>query len=286
MRTQINLNQMDITQLKELWRQHGFRPRKRLGQNFLVDKNVRDKILNALPSKQNSTIVEVGTGFGVMTSGLASGCREVFTVEKDSEICKIINPFFETSKNIHLFCDDVLNLDLCRLTKRTEGIIVFGNIPYYISTPLIEKMIEQRNCINSVYVVMQEELADRIVSSAGSKRYGSISCFIQFYTKADKLFKIKRNSFYPKPQVDSCLLKLDMLRMPSVPVKDEKLMFKIIRKAFSERRKKIINSLSRGEFMSMDRNAWDEIFKNCKINASNRAEDLALSDYAKLADAL
>ncbi|MFC1480471.1 ribosomal RNA small subunit methyltransferase A, partial [Candidatus Omnitrophota bacterium] len=161
---------------------------------------------------------------------------------------------------------------------------VFGNIPYYISTPVIAKMIAERKCIESLYIVIQEELANRIVSPPGSKEYGSISCFIQFYTDPKKIFKIKKNSFYPRPKVDSCLLKLEMLPEPSVSVMDEGLMFKIIRKAFSERRKKIINPLSSKGFMSMDRSGWGEVLKSCGIDESNRAESLSLSDYAKLAD--
>ncbi|MFH1552499.1 MAG: rRNA adenine dimethyltransferase family protein, partial [Candidatus Omnitrophota bacterium] len=181
---------------------------------------------------------------------------------------------------------DILDADLCSLTGGKERIIVFGNIPYYISTPVIAKMIEQRECIEALYIVIQEELANRIVSPPGSKEYGAISCFIQFYTDPKKIFRIKRNSFHPRPKVDSCLLKLEMLRTPSVLVMDEELMFKIIRKAFSERRKKIINPLSNKRFMSMDKSGWGEIFKSCGIDESNRAETLSLSDYARLADAV
>lgn len=275
---------MDLKQLNALWSEHGFRPRKRLGQNFLIDKNVRDKIINAISLTQESTVVEIGTGFGVMTFELASRCRDVFTIEKDSRIHEIMDPFFKAEKNVHFVHADALDLDLRALTGRNKGIIVFGNIPYCISTPLIETLIGQRRCIDSVYVVMQAELADRIASGSGSKRYGSISCFIQFYAKVRKLFKIKSSSFCPKPQVDSCLLKLEMLPTPSVPVKDEDLMFKLIRKAFSERRKKAVNSLSRNGFMSMDRADWSETFDRCGIDITSRAEDITLSEYAKLAN--
>jgi 16S rRNA (adenine1518-N6/adenine1519-N6)-dimethyltransferase len=162
--------------------------------------------------------------------------------------------------------------------------LIFGNIPYYITTPVIEKIIDEREYINSAYIVIQNEVASRIVSAPGSKEYGAISCFVQFYTKAEKILKIKKNSFYPTPKVDSCLLKLEILREPQVKVKDKELMFRIIRKSFLQRRKKIANSLSHKEFLSLDRNSWQEILGSCGIDPASRAEDLSLSDYARISD--
>ncbi len=207
-------------------------------------------------------------------------------MEKDPGICEIMAPLFRERENITLIRDDILRLDLCGLAGREERIIVFGNIPYYVSTPIIARIIEQRKCIDGAYIVLQEEVADRIVSPPGSKEYGSISCFVQFYTRPKKLLKIRKNSFYPKPRVESCLLALEILRSPSVQVKDRELMFKIIRKAFSERRKKVINPLSGGGFMSLGKDRWKEILETCGIDASSRAENLSLSDYARLADAV
>ncbi|MFQ5952663.1 MAG: ribosomal RNA small subunit methyltransferase A, partial [Candidatus Omnitrophota bacterium] len=165
-------------------------------------------------------------------------------------------------------------------------VLIIGNIPYYITTPVIEKIIDQRQYIQGAYIVIQEEVADRIVSSPGSKDYGSLSCFVQFYTKTEKLFRIKKNSFYPKPKVDSCLLKLEIPPEPQVKVGDEQLMFSIIRKAFLQRRKKILNSLSHGEFLSMNKDAWQDILGRCGVDVSKRPENLALSDYARISDAV
>ncbi|NQT32965.1 MAG: ribosomal RNA small subunit methyltransferase A [Candidatus Omnitrophica bacterium] len=275
---------MDLKQLKQLWRDEGFRPKKRLGQNFLIDKNVRDNILKEIPLTGKSVVVEIGAGFGVMSFTLADMCERLIAVEKDKKVCEIMTPLLESKGNVEVICDDILNVDLSSLTKGSGRVIVFGNIPYYISTPVIIRMIEQRECIDSVYIVIQEELADRIVSPPGSKIYGSISCFIQFYTKPEKLIRIKKNSFYPRPQVDSSLLKLEMLKKPSVSVKDKDLMFKIIRTAFSERRKKAINPLSGGKFPGFQREEWKRIFEECGIDPSSRAETLSLADYARLTD--
>ena len=238
---------MNLKELKILWREHDFHAKKRLGQNFLIDNNVRDKILDALSVKKDSVVVEIGPGFGAMTFGLADRCGKLFAVEKDRRACEITRPFFEERKNITLVNADILEIELSALTGRRH-ITVFGNIPYYISTPIIEKMIEQKRCIDSIYIVMQEELVNRIISPPGSKVYGSLSCFVQFHTEPKKLLKIKKNSFYPKPKVGSCLLKLKMLHTPSVRVRDESLMFRIIRKAFSEGEKRPLTRCPKRDF--------------------------------------
>ena len=275
---------MDLKQLKALWKETGFRHRKSLGQNFLVDKNVRNNLLDALSLTDEDTVVEIGAGFGMMSFALADRCGKLFAVEKDRRIHKIMEPLFSERRDAELVCADILDLDLCGLIDEKHLIKVFGNVPYYISTPIMIRMIEQKQCIKDVHIVIQEELANRIVSPPGSKEYGSISCYIQFHAKPKKVFKIKRNSFYPSPQVDSCLLRLTMLAEPEISVKDKDLMFGIIRKAFSERRKKAVNPLSGEKFMSMDRIAWQEVFDSCGIDTSSRAENLSLSDYARIAD--
>jgi len=275
---------MDLIQLKQIWKENGFSPNKKLGQNFLIDKNIRNKILKSLPLGKEKTIIEVGSGFGVMSFSLAEVCGRLVAVEKDDRICRIMEPLFAAKKNIKFVNEDILKLDLFDITGKKRDVVVYGNIPYYITTPLVAKIIEQRHIVDSFYLVLQEEVADRIIAPPGSKTYGSLSCFVQFYAKASKLFKIKKTSFYPKPKVESCLLELKILKSPSVKVKNEKLMFKIIRKAFSQRRKKIINPLSAQDFLGIDKYKWEEILKKCQIPSSVRAENLSLEDYAMLAD--
>ncbi|MFH1877800.1 MAG: 16S rRNA (adenine(1518)-N(6)/adenine(1519)-N(6))-dimethyltransferase RsmA [Candidatus Omnitrophota bacterium] len=274
---------MDLADLKKIWMENGFRPNKRLGQNFLVDNNVRDNILRYIGFKPEDTVVEIGAGFGVMTFAIARKCARLYAVEKDSRVCAIMSPLFKTMENIELIHADFLTVDLAGLSAGRD-LAVYGNIPYYISSPIIETLIEQRRIIKRAYLVMQEELADRIVSPPGTKAYGSLSCFVQYFTKPGKVFRIRKNCFYPKPQVDSCLLEIIMLESPSVAVKNEELMFRIIRKGFSQRRKKVINPLSQDGSLSMDRAKWREVFCECGLDPSKRAEDLSLSDYAKLAD--
>jgi len=275
---------MDLVQLKQLWKENGFSPNKKLGQNFLIDKNVRAKILKHLTLKKDTVLVEVGAGFGVMSFTLASECAKLFAVEKDDRISRIMEPIFVAEKNIKLVQGDILNIDIAELTDNARKIIVYGNIPYYITTPLIAKIIDQRQIVDKFYLVLQEEVANRIIAPPGSKTYSALSCFVQFYTKPEKLFKIKKNSFYPKPKVESCLLELKILKEPSVKVKNKELMFKIIRTAFSQRRKKIINPLSSQDFPGIDKHMWEEILEKCQIPPQARAETLPLKNYAKLSN--
>ncbi|MFH1837776.1 MAG: 16S rRNA (adenine(1518)-N(6)/adenine(1519)-N(6))-dimethyltransferase RsmA [Candidatus Omnitrophota bacterium] len=274
---------MDLKDLKVIWGKNDFRPNKRLGQNFLIDKNIRNKILSELHLNGDEFLLEVGPGFGVMTFELAKRCREIVAVEKDALICRIMRPFFE-EENIKLVTGDILEFDIKGSMPKGKTSILFGNIPYYISTPLVERIIENKKLIKSAYIVMQEEVVDRIIASPGSKTYGSLSCFVRYFTKPDKLFRIKNNSFYPSPKVSSALLKLEILDEPSVKVRDEDLMFSIIRKAFSQRRKKAVNPLSDVSFLGIDKNIWETLFNRCDMSPSLRAEDIALSDYARLAD--
>jgi len=275
---------MNIKELKRLWEENGFRPKKKLGQNFLVDKNARDNIMRAADYGSGDTVLEIGAGFGVMTMEIAARCSVLHAVEKDKGICGIMEPVFREMDNLDLISGDILEVDVCALTVNSGKLRVFGNIPYYITTPVIERMIAQRRCVRDIHLVIQEEFADRITSPPGSKHYGSVSCFVQFYTKAKKVLRISKNSFYPKPKVDSCLLRLEVLPEPSVQVEDEGLMFSLIRKAFSQRRKKIVNTISHGGFLSMDRDAWRQVLSESGIDPSLRAEDIYLADYARLAD--
>lgn len=276
---------MEPTKLKELWLEHGFRPDKSYGQNFLMDKNVRDKLLDAYALDPDDTVVEIGPGFGVMTFETAGRCGHVYAVEKDRRICSIMAPFFADVGNITLVNADILGFDIRAIAKAPRRVKVVGNIPYCISTPIVEMLVDQKECVDSACLVMQDELADRIASPPGSRDFSSISCYVQYYTSVKKIFKISRHCFFPKPAVDSCLLRMEFLKEPSVKVGDERLFFEIIHKAFSERRKQVVNPLSSGAFLGMDKKAWMGLLTGCGIDPAKRAESLSLEDYARLTDA-
>lgn len=273
---------MEPTQLKELWAEHGFRPEKSLGQNFLMDKNVRDKLIDAYSLAPEDIVLEIGPGFGVMTFEAAKNCARLYAVEKDERISSIMAEYFSAAGNITLISGDILETDICALAEGGRKVKVIGNIPYCISTPIIERLVAQARCVKSACLVMQDELASRIVSPPGSRDCGSISCFVQYYARAKKVFKISKNCFFPRPAVDSCLVSFDFLEKPPVEVEDEKLFFDIVHKAFSERRKQVVNPLSSRGFLGMGKKEWADLLESCGVSTSRRAEDLSLEDYARI----
>lgn len=274
---------MQLKDLKKIWKESGFRPEKSLGQNFLIDENIKRKILRDIVYSKDDIVLEIGPGFGIMTFGLAEATKHVYAIEKDSRLCRIMGPFFAEKGNITLINKDILDVDLSEYSPG-EKIRVYGNVPYCITTPIIENVIRQRSNVKDLTMVLQDELADRIVAKPGSKIYGSITCFIQYYARASKVMKISKGCFCPAPKVDSCLLRLELLDEPSVRVKDEELLFKVIRGAFSQRRKKLINPLSSDSSFVMDKAEWENVLKSCSIDPSSRAEALSLAEYAKIAN--
>lgn len=276
---------MDLKDLRAIWAESGFRPDKALGQNFLVDGNVKRNILGRMGLGRGDVVVEIGPGFGMMTFDLAETADRLVAVEKDHRICGIMEPYFERAGNIELVNSDILKVDIASFPGlQGKKVVIYGNVPYYISTPIIERMIEQRSNVSRFYLVIQEELADRLVARPGSRTYGSVSCYVQYHSRPRRIMKIKKNSFYPVPRVDSSLLELEMLEKPSVESRDPQLMFSIIRKAFSQRRKKMVNPLSDGTIAGMDKEDWKNVLEAGGIDVSSRAEALSLEQYAVISD--
>jgi 16S rRNA (adenine1518-N6/adenine1519-N6)-dimethyltransferase len=275
---------MNISDLKVLWDEHGFRPEKLLGQNFLIDKNVRDKIIREIGFVPDDVVIEIGPGFGVMTLELAAAVKEVVAVEKDSRVCSIMEEFFEGAGNIKLVEGDFLEADIPSLV--TGRSIIYGNIPYYITTPLIEKIIANRPYVKSAYLVMQQEYADRLAAKPATPEYGSITCFVQFHAAVKKIMKISRSCFFPQPNVDSCLVRLEICDRPPVDVKDPERMFGIIRKSFSQRRKMMFKVLANDLFLGLDRAGWEDVAVKCGIGPGKRGEELSLAEFARISDAV
>ena len=219
-----------------------------------------------------------------MTVPLSKRVNKLTAIEYDPRVYNAIKDIFAMHKNILMHNEDILKFDLSRLDKKGERIVVYGNIPYNITTPIIEKMIAHKDKIRSVYLVIQEEYADRLIADPGSKTYGSISCFVQYHFDIKKEFKIKKNCFYPVPKIDSSFISLKVPEKPKYNVKDEELLFKIIRKSFSQRRKKILNSLSSGDFLNKSKSEWETILIKSKISPNDRAEDVSLETYTNLAN--
>lgn len=257
------------------------KPKKSLGQNFLIDKNIRNKIINACGFRSCDTVLEIGSGRGELTALIAKEAGSVIATEIDSELCKLLKSSLGDHPNIEIINRDILKFNLgIHSGIKGKKIKVVGNIPYYISSPIIEHLLKFKDKIETIFITVQKEFGKRVNAKPGSKDYGSFSCFVQYYASSKILFIIKKNSFYPAPKVDSCFLRLDILDKISYPVKDEKYFFSLIRAAFNKRRKTLKNSLC--GFVT--RQKLELFFSSYKINPNIRPDDLSLSDFANLSN--
>ncbi len=274
------------TQLKTIFKKYNFSPLKRFGENYLIDGNVKNKIIGEAGLDPDDTILEIGPGFGALTFDLASSGARVCAVEKDKKAFEILkNMVKDGLPNIRVFNEDILEFDLGKIFTGKK-IKIVGNLPYYITTPAIEYVIENRAIVESALILMQKEVADRLLAPHGSKDRGSISCFVQYYTRPEYLCTINRASFYPVPGVDSSLVRLNILSKPALEVRDEALFFKIVRGAFNQKRKSIINSLSREAVLNIPKEKLISILKGLNIDPTARPSVLPLSSFARIANSV
>jgi 16S rRNA (adenine1518-N6/adenine1519-N6)-dimethyltransferase len=257
------------------------RPKKRLGQNFLTDKNIRHKIIESCGLSASDTVLEIGAGKGEITGMIAGKAGFVYALEIDPSLSEILKTNLSGLDNVEVARDDILKFDFKKFfAKAGEEVKVIGNIPYYITTPIIERLLEYRKNISSVFIMVQKEFALRAAAGPGSKSFGSLSCFLQYYSAPRILFPISRRCFYPAPKVDSCFLELSMRKAPAVKVKDEELFLKIIRAGFNKRRKTLRNSLE----TVIPQQKLDAFFEKYGIDRNTRPECLSLADFANLSN--
>ncbi|MDD5166729.1 MAG: 16S rRNA (adenine(1518)-N(6)/adenine(1519)-N(6))-dimethyltransferase RsmA [Candidatus Omnitrophica bacterium] len=260
------------------------KPKKRLGQNFLIDKNIQRKIIAACGLHLSDNVLEIGPGRGELTRPIAQNTKKVIAVEIDKFLFSELKQEFKDYKNTRIVNCDILKFDPTKFFSKTDlinsNIKVVGNIPYYISSPIIEHLFKFNKYIDTVFMTVQKEFARRITALPGSKDYGSLTCFVRYYTEPKILFLIKRNSFFPIPKVDSCLLRLKILRHPGVGINDEKLFFRIIRAAFNKRRKILRNSLEG----IIPQEKLNNFFDTFNIDCNIRPEDLSLQNFSDLAN--
>lgn len=260
------------------------KPRKRLGQNFLTDANVRRRIISSCQLTGEDSVLEIGSGKGELTRLIAQYAKRVIGLEIDQRLSQALTENLTQCENVKILRKDILKLNLKKEVlipgQITGKIKVIGNIPYYISTPIIEFIIDNKDSISSAFLTVQKEFAKRITAVCGSKDYGSFSCFVQYYTLPKVLFNISKNSFFPVPKVDSSFLTLAIRERPAVEVINEKLFFKIIRSAFGQRRKTLKNSLSG----VISQETLGSFFLKKTIDPRTRPECLTLQDFASLAN--
>jgi 16S rRNA (adenine1518-N6/adenine1519-N6)-dimethyltransferase len=274
-------------ELKSALKRYNISPKKYLGQNFLVDEVVVDRMIRACRFVKDDWVLEIGAGLGVLTRRLAREVKNVLAVEKDRNVCVALTDMVKGSANINIICDDFMELDIERtLIEAPEKIKVIGNLPYYITSPIIEKLITSRLNFESIYITVQKEVAERICASPGGKDYGSLSVFVQFYTKPRILLNIGRDCFYPEPEVDSSFVELMVLQKPSVDVSDADKFFAVVKAGFGQRRKTLLNSLLSSEAITLDKNALAELLEKIDIDPGIRAEELSLEQFARIANAI
>jgi 16S rRNA (adenine1518-N6/adenine1519-N6)-dimethyltransferase len=256
------------------------KPKKALGQNFLVDPNYIRKITQAAEIHPNDTILEIGPGHGLLTRALAEKAHRVIAIELDQTLFRILEEKLSDLKNIELIRADAMTFDYHRL----EGPLkVVANLPYHIATPLIFRLMEIRKKLTCMVLMLQKEVAQRIVACPGSKSYGVLSVTLQYNTDPRILFTVPRTCFFPRPKVDSAVISLKVLSEPRWPVKDENWFLRVLRAGFSHRRKFLSNALLDGQF-SLE--LIDQAFQKANIDPRRRAETLSPAEFCTLADCL
>ena len=260
-------------------------PKKYLGQNFLLNPPMQQKIINACELKPTDVVLEIGPGKGALTKLIAPRVAKVIAIEKDRDLAQTLKTEFENS-NVTIIEDDILHF-LQRyqvpIQHKVPGTLkIIGNLPYNIATAIIEKAILHRRHFELFFMTVQLEHGKRMAAQPHTKDYGSFSCFVQLYTETKILFRVPPAAFYPMPKVQSCFLKMNFLDHPSQEVKNEDLLFKIIREAFGQRRKTIENSLAK----LIGKEKLREYLAKLSIDSKSRAENLSLADYAKLTNFL
>jgi len=258
------------------------KPKKSLGQNFLTDKNMQERIIRACGLSDEDVILEIGAGLGDFSARLAACAGKVYALEIDQRLYPGLEQNLSAQNNCKIIKSDILKFEITeflREEKIKQKIKVIGNIPYYISSPIIERLISYRKDIAEVFITVQKEFGRRVCAAPGSKEYGSLSCFAQYYARCRILFEINKRCFKPAPKVDSSFLSLRLREEPAVEVEDEAAFFKLIRAAFNQRRKTLRNSLKG----LLDARELEKVLGNAGINRNARPEDLSLEQFAQLA---
>jgi len=276
---------MDLTSIKtikDIQQRFGFVFKKGLGQNFLTDREVLNKIVKA--AEIENGVLEVGPGFGVLTYSLCETGKKVISLEIDENLLPVLDYTLAEFDNVKIINQDVLKTDVKALIFDEfsgKNISIAANLPYYITTPIITTLLEMKLPVDNMVFMIQKEVAERIAAKSG-RDVGAISLFCQYYAEPEIICTVPKESFYPSPKVDSAVLRLKMLERPSVEVKDEKLLFKVIKSSFAQRRKTLANGLSSG--LSVEKEKIFAILSSLGYSETIRGEKLTLEDFAKITD--
>ena len=275
--------------IREIKEKYGFRLTKSLGQNFLTDKNIIDRIIEGAQIGENDLVIEIGPGIGVITYEASLAARKVIAVEIDRNLIPILAETLAERDNIEVVNRDILKTDVNALIAEArekdpaiEKVRIIGNLPYYITTPIIMKLLEEGVCADGITVMMQKEVADRIKAPAGNKTYGALSVAVQYYCEVEGVVNVPKEVFVPQPKVDSAVLNLKIRKEKPVELMDDQVFFQVVKAGFGQRRKTLNNSLMGAE--GITREIAGAALEAAGIEPSRRAETLTLEEFAKLSN--
>jgi 16S rRNA (adenine1518-N6/adenine1519-N6)-dimethyltransferase len=282
---------------RTIMRKYNVRPKKSLGQNFLINDHVKKKIIEAINITEDDLIIEIGAGLGILTKEIADKSDKLIAIEKDNSLIPILKEVLKDFDKIKIIDEDILELDITEIKNEIikesiekgkgfepKHIKAVGNLPYYITTPIIIKLLKGGTKINQMIFMIQKEVAERIVAKPGTKSYGALTLVVNYYSCPKILFSVSPSSFVPKPKVDSSVIRLNVLSSPCVTVIDEDLFFKIIKASFGQRRKTLVNSLYNSNLLPFSKKEIINILNDLKIKENARGETLSLEHFAQLSN--
>lgn len=280
-------NLTDISVIRELCARHGFTLSKGFGQNFIVNPGICPKIAEAAGIGPGWGVLEIGPGIGVLTAELARRARKVVSLELDRRLLPVLAETLSDFGNVEIVNEDILKADLRTILKEQFAgmeVSVCANLPYYITSPVIMRLLEERLPFRSIIVMVQKEAAERLCAPVGSREAGAVTVAVQYYARAEKLFSVSRGSFLPAPNVDSAVIRLQIRQAPAVAVTDEKKFFRMVKAAFGQRRKTALNAISAG--MALQKGDVAAALEIAGLEGNVRAEKLSMEELAALCEAL
>ena len=267
-----------------LIKEHEFSFKKRFGQNFLIDEHVLNKIISGAEIHKDDTVLEIGPGIGTLTQALCEAAGEVIAVEIDRDLIPILEKTLDSFKNVRIINEDILKLNLNEISQKPLKVV--ANLPYYITTPIIMGLFESGAPIESITVMVQKEVADRMKAIPGGKDYGALSLAVQYYAEAKIIANVPQNCFIPRPNVGSAVIRLKAHKNPPVEVGDKEYMFSLIKAAFLQRRKTLSNALKNESSLGLSRDEVVNALKKMGLPEDVRGERLSLEEFAGLSDIL
>lgn len=276
------------TRTKEILKKYGFSFKKSLGQNFLIDTNILHNIVKTAELDSSKAVLEIGPGIGALTEHLARAAGKVVAVELDQRLLPILGDTLEPYPNAQVIHGDVLKVDLKRLFSEKFAefpkVSVVANLPYYVTSPILMRLLEEELPLENIVVMMQKEVAERIAASPGGKEYGALSIMAQYYAEPEIAMIVPHSVFIPQPNVDSAVLKLSVREKPPVEVASRRVLFQVIKASFAQRRKTIFNNLMGSMFSREQRDLLMDILQRAEVDPSRRGETLSIAEFAKLSN--